>query len=313
VLDPVGVVADLWSSAAHLAACAPWLTDDERRLLHRDDPRAWTDADLPLLDVARRLVGEPESIRTRRRREAEIALQREARNRVVDDLVAADESEMLVMQIFRRPDAQESLIDRDVLPVPSPDVLAGPFAHVVVDEAQELTDAEWRMLLARCPSRSVTIVGDRAQARRGFAESWEERLGRVGLDGVRRAVLTVGYRTPEEVMAVAAPEIRRVLPDAAVPVAVRASGVPVRRAPLVELDAILGAWLAAHEEGVACVIGGGTVEGPRVRSLRPEEAKGLEFDLVLLVEPGRWGTDLTGAVDRYVAMTRTTAELVLLD
>ena len=69
-------------------------------------------------------------------------------------------------------------------PTADPDLLAGPFAHVVVDEAQELTDAEWRMLLSRCPSRSLTIVGDRAQARHGFTESWHERLARVGLDRV---------------------------------------------------------------------------------------------------------------------------------
>ena len=72
----------------------------------------------------------------------------------------------------------------DALPAADPDVLAGPFAHIVVDEAQELTDAEWRMLLLRCPSRSFTVVGDRAQARHGFTESWEERLERVGLGTV---------------------------------------------------------------------------------------------------------------------------------
>ena len=70
------------------------------------------------------------------------------------------------------------------MPGADPDLLAGPFAHIVVDEAQELTDAEWQMLLLRCPSRSFTIVGDRAQARHGFTESWQERLERVGLDRI---------------------------------------------------------------------------------------------------------------------------------
>src|SRR6185437_3782322 len=97
------------------------------------------------------------------------------------------------------------------------DLLAGPFAHVVVDEAQELTDAEWQMLLQRCPSRSFTIGGDRAQARHGFAESWQERLGRVGVERVELASLTINYRTPDEVMATAAPVIRAALPDANVP------------------------------------------------------------------------------------------------
>ena len=86
-----------------------------------------------------------------------------------------------------------------------------------MDEAQELTDAEWQMLLLRCPSRSFTIVGDRAQARHGFTESWQERLERVGLDRIDLASLSINYRTPEEVMAEAEPVIRAVLPDANVP------------------------------------------------------------------------------------------------
>jgi superfamily I DNA/RNA helicase len=69
-------------------------------------------------------------------------------------------------------DLQTVLVDDAALPTSDVDLLAGPFAHVVVDEAQELSDAEWAMLLRRCPSRSLTVVGDRAQARHGFAESW---------------------------------------------------------------------------------------------------------------------------------------------
>ena len=313
VLDPAGVVADLWSTPTFLASCASWLTADERRLLHRADGRAWTVADLPLLDAARRRIGDPEAIRTRRRREAAAAAQQADRQRVVEELIAADDGDLMLMSILRGQDARNSMLDESFLPAIDPDRLAGPFAHLVVDEAQELTDAEWRMVLARCPSRSVTIVGDRAQARQGFPERWEERLARVGLDDVRRSVLTVGYRTPEEVMAVAEPEIRSVLPDAAVPLAVRSSGIPVRRGTAAERDVVLDDWLAAHVEGTACVIGdAGFASRPRVRSLAPEQAKGLEFDLVVLVQPDRLGDDLRGAVDRYVAMTRTTSELVLL-
>ena len=76
------------------------------------------------------------------------------------------------MSMLRGQDLREALVDEDALPGADRDQLAGPFAHIVVDEAQELTDAEWQMLLARCPSRSFTIVGDRAQARHGFTESW---------------------------------------------------------------------------------------------------------------------------------------------
>jgi superfamily I DNA/RNA helicase len=182
-----------------------------------------------------------------------------------------------------------------------------------VDEAQELTDAEWQMLLLRCPSRSFTIVGDRAQARHGFTESWPERLERIGLDRVSLAALSINYRTPEEVMAEAEPVIRVVLPDANVPVSIRSSGVPVRHGPVSDLGSILSTWLAAQADGIAAVIGDPAFRATsRVRSLTPELSKGLEFDLVVLIDPATFGTGIEGAVDRYVAMTRATQQLVIL-
>jgi DNA helicase IV len=182
-----------------------------------------------------------------------------------------------------------------------------------VDEAQELTDAEWQMLLLRCPSRSFTIVGDRAQARHGFTESWQERLERIGLDRITLASLSINYRTPAEVMAEAEPVIRAVLPDANVPTSIRSSGIPVGHGSASDLGAILDAWLAANAEGIACVIGDPTFRATsRVRSLTPELSKGLEFDLVVLVDPGKFGRGIEGAVDRYVAMTRATQQLVVL-
>src|SRR5208283_4617064 len=148
----------------------------------------------------------------------------------------------------------------------------GPFAHIVVDEAQELTDAQWQMLLLRCPSRSFTIVGDRAQARHGFTESWQERLERIGLDRINLASLTINYRTPEEVMAEAEPVIRAVLPDANVPTSIRSTVVP---GPASDLGPVLGSWLAAHADGIAAVIGDPAFRATsRVRSLTPELAKG---------------------------------------
>jgi DNA helicase IV len=242
-----------------------------------------------------------------------LAAEREQMADVVDHLIATDDSEMMVMSMLRGEDLQGALDDEDAVPTADPDLLAGPFAHVVVDEAQELSDAEWQMLLRRCPSRSFTIVGDRAQARHGFGETWQERLQRVGFDRVGLASLTVNYRTPEEVMAEAEPVIRAVLPDANVPTSIRKGGVPVRRGEVAELDEVLGSWLETHPDGTACVIGAPSFAAtPRVRSLTPELAKGLEFDLVVLVDPASFGTGIEGAVDRYVAMTRATQELVVL-
>ena len=313
LVDAADLVADLWSVPAYLRRCAPGLDRDEVRALQRADPRAWTVSDLPLLDAARHRLGDPEASARARRQAAAAAAERARMADVIDDLVATDQSELRVLTSLRHHDLADALVDPATLPGAEGDPLAGPFAHVVVDEAQELTDAEWQMVLRRCPSRSLTVVGDRAQARRGFGESWRERLERVGLDRVTLATLTVNYRTPEEVMAEAEPVIRAVLPDANVPTSVRRGGVPVRHGPVADLGAVVDGWLAGHPDGIACVIGDPGYAGtPRVRSLTPELAKGLEFDLVVLVRPDAFGTGVAGAVDRYVAMTRATGELVLL-
>ena len=313
LIDPSDLVGDLWSVPAYLRMCAPWLEPEQVRLLQREDPHAWTVSDLPLLDAARLRLGDPEAPRRARRRAAAIAAERAQMADVVDHLVATDDSEMRVMSMLRVADAQSIVVDESVQPAADPDLLAGPFAHVVVDEAQELTDAQWQMLLRRCPSRSFTVVGDRAQARHGFTESWQERLARAGLGTVELASLTVNYRTPEEVMAEAEPVIRAVLPDANVPTSIRSTGVPVTHGPVSGLRSLVEEWLAEHDEGTACVIGDPSyAPSSRVRSLSPVLAKGLEFDLVVLVDPERFGSGIEGAVDRYVAMTRATQRLVVL-
>jgi hypothetical protein len=325
LLEATDLVGDLWSVPAYLRKCAPWLSPDEVRQLQRRDAQAWTVSDLPLLDAARHRLGDSEMAQRERQREAAVAAEREQMARVVDDLIEAvdDEYGVGLVTMLRGEDFQDALVDQAALPGTDPDLLTGPFAHIVVDEAQELTDAEWRMLLLRCPSRSFTIVGDRAQARHGFTESWRERLERIGLDQINLASLRINYRTPEEVMAEAEPVIRAVLPDANVPTSIRSSGVPVVHGPASDLGSILDAWLAEHAEGIACVIGDPTsLENTalektarttsRVRSLTPELSKGLEFDLVVLIDPEAFGMGIEGAVDRYVAMTRATQRLVIL-
>ena len=315
LIEPADLVGDLWSVPAYLHLCAPWLSPDEVQKLQRGDAQAWTVSDLPLLDAARQRLGDPEASRRKRRHEATVAAERERMARVVDDLIAVadDEYGTGLVTMLRGEDFAGALVNEAALPSADPDLLAGPFAHIVVDEAQELTDAEWQMLLLRCPSRSFTIVGDRAQARHGFTESWPERLQRIGLDQISLASLSINYRTPQEVMAEAEPVIRSVLPDANVPTSIRSTGVPVRHGPASDLGPVLGTWLAAHADGIACVIGDPTFPATsRVRSLTPELSKGLEFDLVVLVNPEAFGRGIEGAVNRYVAMTRATQQLVIL-
>ncbi|MDP9100779.1 MAG: AAA family ATPase [Actinomycetota bacterium] len=315
LLDAADVVGDLWSVPAYLRRCAPWLTPDDVRALQRGEPQTWTVSDLPFLDAARHRLGDPETSRRKRIHEATEASRRQQMAHVVDDLIAVadDEYGTGLVTMLRGEDFRDALIDEAGLPVDTPDDLAGPFAHVIVDEAQELTDAQWQMLLARCPSRSFTIVGDRAQARRGFTSSWEERLGTLGLRHVTVARLSINYRTPQEVMAEAEPVIRAALPDANVPTSIRVGGAPVLHGAVSELASLLDAWLADHAAGIACVIGDAAFDTTsRVTSLTPELAKGLEFDLVVLVDPQEFGPGIAGAVDRYVAMTRATQQLVIL-
>ncbi|MFD0004500.1 RNA polymerase recycling motor ATPase HelR [Streptomyces sp. NPDC127178] len=320
LLEAADLVSDLWSVPAYLRLCAPWLSRDEVQKLQRADPQAWTVSDLPFLDAARQRLGDPEASRRKRRHDAVIAAQRERMTQVVDNLIEAvansgadGDDGIGLVTMLRGEDAQVSLVDESEVSSADPDLLAGPFAHVVVDEAQELTDAEWQMLLLRCPSRSFTIVGDRAQARHGFTESWQERLKRIGLDRIDLASLSLNYRTPEEIMTEAEPVIRAALPDANVPTSIRSGGTPVVHGSASDLDSILDTWLAAHSEGTACVIGAPAFQPTdRVRSLPPQLSKGLEFDLVVLVDPESFGEGIEGAVDRYVAMTRATQQLVIL-
>ena len=115
-------------------------------------------------------------------------------------------------------------------------------------------------------------------------------------------------------MAVAEPAIRSALPDANVPQSVRSNGQEVVYGSISDLDSTLADWLESEREGTACVIGRSQYASTneRVVGLTPELAKGLEFDLVVLVDPAEFGNGIEGSVDRYVAMTRATAKLVIL-
>lgn len=312
ILHAPELVSDLWSVPAYLALCAPGLTEAERRLLRRDEGAAWTKEDLPILDAMRRRLGDPAGSAVAQRRSAALKEALSYMDDVVEGLLASVDDPESPLPYLNRDSIRAELVDEDAVEQLARDRLAGPFGHIIVDEAQELTDAQWQMILARCPSRSVTVVGDRAQARAGFPEPWEERLTRVGFRSVTERTLSINYRTPRQVMEAAEPVIRAAVPEANVPVSVR-EGLPVRHGRVDDLDTVLDAWLAGHDEGVACVVGDpGRASSGRVSSLAPELVKGLEFDLVILVWPHDFGDGLTGAVDRYVAMTRTTGELVIL-
>jgi len=206
------------------------------------------------------------------------------------------------------------------------------FGHVIVDEAQELSAMQWRMLLRRCPSRSFTVVGDVNQAESpGSAGSWTSALQPVFGDRIRQVELTICYRTPQEVMARTAAVLAAAGSTVEAPHGVRSTGVlPWRRTvtadQLVEqvresvaglLDRYAGGRVAVIAPPDRCralceLVAATTNGGDAVQVLEPAASKGLEFDAVLLVDPHGIVERRRGWNALYVAMTRCTQELGVL-
>ena len=185
LLEAADLVGDLWEVPAYLRLCAPWLTPEERRMLQREDAQAWTVADLPLLDAARQRLGDPETSRRRRRHDAAVAAERQRMDRVVDELLQADDDEGMIAQL-RQQGIRDALVDEGALPEADADLLAGPFAHIVVDEAQELTDAE-------CADAAAPLPLPQPHHRRGPC-SGQARVHRV-VAGTARAHRAAPHRT----------------------------------------------------------------------------------------------------------------------
>lgn len=190
------------------------------------------------------------------------------------------------------------------------------FGHVVVDEAQELSGMAWRMLVRRCPSRSMTVVGDLAQTGSAAGASSWERVPRPH----RLAQLTVNYRTPVEIMTVAVELLARHHPALRPPRSVRASGEVPWRLAAADVPGALATLIAEHAEGKLAIIAPVVDELAAALSLpvppdltgdvvllTPAQAKGLEFDVVVIADPV--AVLAAGPNDLYVAMTRATRQL----
>ncbi|MEU3600666.1 helicase [Streptomyces sp. NPDC006798] len=325
--------------AGFLAEPGPYLPADEAAAVRRTGPAGWTPADVPLLDEAAELLGVDDSAR----RAAEEAERREriAYAQGVLDVSAGsesyeyedEESELLaahdVVDAERMAERHEEADHRSAAERAAAD-RTWAFGHIIVDEAQELSPMAWRLLMRRCPARSMTLVGDPAQTADGSgAGSWREILEPYVGDRWTHTRLGVNYRTPAEIMETAAAVRRAAFPDDPAfvpPRSVRSTGVAPR------FDRVTGDGLAdavraavrreTPEEGRLAVLvppellprlGDGFREAGapdltgRVVYLTPREAKGLEFDTVIVVEPA-----LIGGSDLYVALTRATQRLAVL-
>ncbi|ODA90652.1 AAA family ATPase [Leifsonia xyli subsp. xyli] len=338
-LSPQKLLQDLYARPAWLAELTPRWTEAQRAALHRDRSEPFTIADVPLLDEAAELLGDfpgrPDPAARERDSQRRLDLENARatiRTLGVEGLVSA---ERLADGFSERPDrgttAERAAADR-----------SWAYGHVVVDEAQELSPMQWRVLVRRCPMKSFTIVGDIAQAvSAAGAVSWDDALRPVFKDTWRLEELTVNYRTPAQI----AREAERIASAAGLPVtparAVREGDWPVRRVyaqpslaeavvaaidhdrqvdaagtvavivPHAHLETVARAVLERFAEEVARGAAGLTLP---IAVLTGYEAKGLEFDAVVLADPDALAAESSrGAAALYVAMTRPTQRLTLVE
>lgn len=353
-LTPQRLLEGLLTRPDRLRAAAPELSAAERAALHRGAGAACTPADVPLLDEAAELLGEDdqaaraEAAQETQRRAADVDYARQVLTTSgTGGLVSAE----LLADRFAHSGpslttAERAATDR-----------TWTYGHIVVDEAQELSAMAWRMLLRRCPTRSMTIAGDVAQTSTAAgARSWQRMLDPVLKGSWRLSELTVNYRTPAAV----ADAAQRVAVAAGLPVTTLTSArevpgsIAVRRVSRLE-DAVVAeaeealAALAANDAGGAIDEGGraldeggrvaviaatervdalrhllsrsavghalrptgsGSMLDARLAVMSPRASKGLEFDVVVLVEPSEVARAAPG--DLYVAMTRPTRALRVL-
>jgi DNA helicase IV len=351
MLTPRQVLRDLLSSPDRLVSAGSALTADERELLLRDRRAGWTPADVPLLDELAELLGEDDTAAVRaaarQRREAveyaEGVLEIVEGSRSLDfedqeeeilsavDVVDAGAFAERYADVDTRTAAERAAADR-----------TWAFGHIVVDEAQELSPMAWRLLMRRSPSRSMTVVGDVAQTGDlAGTTGWDQVFEPYVAQRWRLAELSVNYRTPAEIMAVAADVLAAVDPSLQPPRSVRSAGVapaaarvslPTLAAELVATvrreaahvgDGRVGVLVPAGREAelgrelVAAIPEAAVGEQPDLLNtvvlMTVRQAKGLEFDAVVVVQPDEIIAESPrGLSDLYVAITRATRRLTVL-
>ncbi|MGQ0573294.1 MAG: HelD family protein [Pseudonocardia sp.] len=356
------LLADLFADERRLSSVARRLSAHERALLLRPRPAQdvpdalrWTPADVPLLDEAAELLGD-DGREAAEREAAALRAEIEYAQGVLDVLDLEDD---LDPELLRATDIVDADRLAERMQVRRHDSTADraaadrewTYGHVIVDEAQELSPMAWRVIMRRCPSRSMTVVGDVAQTGDlAGAGSWGEVLGPYVANRWRLEQLTVNYRTPAEIADVADDVLAVIDPALAPPRSVRVAGVVPRAvraepgtlddvvakvvaeeagavgegrtavlAPAALVAELRGRLLGPAETAVAAAAANAT-EGDREADLEAPvvvlpvaKAKGLEFDAVVLVEPGAvLAESPRGVNDLYVALTRSTQRLAVV-
>jgi DNA helicase IV len=337
-ITPERLLRDLFADPERLGEAAGRLDRDERALLQRPRTAPWTTADVPLLDEAAELLGEDDTAASRSRSrvdgpsQAEIEYARQVQEtfggaafQTAEELAGRYTAGGSLGSVAERAEGDRSWA----------------FGHIVVDEAQELSPMAWRLLMRRCPTRSFTVVGDVAQTGSAAgARSWGDVLEPHVGDRWTQSELTVNYRTPQQVMDLAAAVLEAGGASVRAPLSARIGRHDPQFTRLDgdvfgsdELAAIVEReWRAAGEGTVAVItpqgghdatagaiasalpVGSVTADsdamGAPVSVLTVAGAKGLEFDAVVLVEPAAIiAESARGLNDLYVALTRPTQRL----
>ena len=325
------LVSRMFADPRRLRSAAETALGPRWQLLARDQDQAWTTSDIPLLDEAAELLGEWDygdhgAAREQATQARQLSYARDAleASGVAATMITAEEyAARFMQQTSLAPVAERAEADR-----------SWAYGHVVVDEAQELTAMQWRTVMRRCPRRSMTIVGDPAQASSpGAIANWGSALEPYVEQRWRRKQLVVNYRTPRLIMDAAAQLLVEAGIDAPTPQAVRDGSWPIE---LVETDDVVTAAAAqAHIETDILQAGeiGVTVAQSQLAATRsalqptisrshehdllkvavitPAGAKGLEFDSVIILERAAVYEE-SPVSDLYVSMTRPTQRLTFI-
>ncbi len=328
-VTPERLVGALWAQPERLAEAAHHLRAEDRERLFRPIGSPWTAADVPLIDEAAELLGEDHSAALVESAHA-AAEQRRELEYAKGVLQMSGTGGLLTA---------EALVNRYATAGPSLTVAeraaedrTWTFGHILVDEAQEISPMAWRMLMRRCPSKSMTVVGDLAQTSSlAGANSWSGALDPLAAGRWQIAELTVNYRTPGQIMEAA----QRVLDEVGVVATPVKSAREGRWPPMArrveayggtELVSLVAAEAALVAPGQLAVLTPHSVKEQALEVLAAlpdtvrddvvvlsvSEAKGLEFDGVVILAPDQiLAESPRGANDLYVAMSRPTQRLLI--
>lgn len=349
-LSPQVVLQDLLTSPERIAAATPDWSAEDRAAILRSDTTAKPDldhpnrrggfsaADAPLLDELAEIIGvddDGDEERERAQWRQKLSDAQDALD-ILTGSAPQDLEDELDPEILMAYD----LIDAEQLAARQTNRVAQTtaeraysdrtwtFGHVIVDEAQELSAMAWRMIMRRIPNRWMTVIGDTAQTGDpAGTTSWDAVLTPYVAKRWRKFELSVNYRTPREIMEVAAPILEQIDPTMAAPTSIRSSGRP----PTFERTSAEGlpsaaVRLATEElDGITAIIvpdaladdiraaAGNLGDTPDLSVLTVAQAKGLEFDRTVVIEPSQIvAQSQRGWGDLYVALTRATQQLAIV-